>query len=180
MTQNPLFEGMLERLEKSKERLANAHRLMQAAQAEFQAASSEHTVWNSAIGLLAREEERLRTESNQKQIPMDLPGLEQVAAQPAPQQPIQSTESRIPVVQSAVVANKTEKVREVLRANEHGLSTGSIWLLVRDYFTSRAYLYAVLKRLRDSDEVCVRRGKYVLKAKPDGIKGGTQGEMMLQ
>ena len=69
--------------------------------------------------------------------------------------------------------SKTEAVRELLREHPAGLTSPDLWkgFQIKVPNTERAYLYSVLKRLRDKDEVMVRRGKYMLKIKPSEIKG---------
>jgi hypothetical protein len=47
-----------------------------------------------------------------------------------------------------------------------------IWAQVREQFKYRAYLYSVLKRLTDREELCVRRGKYAFRVVPQEVKGG--------
>jgi hypothetical protein len=154
---NTLLDGMRERLEGARERHAKAQQVFQAAQAELQAATAEYGIWNSAIGLLMREEEKRRAESDEKQIPMNLPGIQPNSAEGLLANPT--------AIESTATINKTERVREILRAHETGLTTGGIWTEVKDHISSRAYLYAILKRLRDNDEVCMRRGKYLFKVK---------------
>jgi hypothetical protein len=159
---DPLLDGMRERLEKAKARLAKAQLGFQAAQAEMQAAAGECSIWNSALSLVMRDEEKRLAESHEKQIPMNLPEL-----QPTPSAE-KATENGGPLqaAQAGAAINKTEKVREVLREHETGITPAGIWTEVQDHFSGRPYLYAVLKRLRDNDEVSIRRGKYQLKPKP--------------
>lgn len=67
--------------------------------------------------------------------------------------------------------NKTEIVRELLRSHTNGITPADLWkgFQIQAPGTSRQYLYSVLKRLRDREYVCVRRGKYVLKTKPQEV-----------
>jgi hypothetical protein len=170
---DPLLDGMKERLEKAKERLTRAQLSFQAAQAEMQTAAGEYSVWNSAISLVIRDEEKRLAESRENQIPMDLPELQT-------QEEEHRAEARdisIPVVASVATVNQTEKVRDIIRAHGTGITTGGIWTEVKDHISNRSYLYPILKRLRDRDEVCVRRGKYLFKTKAEAIKAATGMEV---
>lgn len=158
---NALLDGMRERLEKAKIRMASAQQVFQAAQAELQAAMAEFNVWNAAINLEVREDEKRLAESHANQIPMNLPEL-----QPKPTAEETADDCLARAVQAAAAINKTEKVREILRAHGNGVTPAGIWTEVKDHLSSRAYLYSVLKRLRDNDEVSIRKGKYQLKPKP--------------
>jgi hypothetical protein len=63
--------------------------------------------------------------------------------------------------------NQTEAVRELLRRHPGGMTPSDIWREVSGQFKYRAYLYSVLKRLRDREEVVMRRKKYALKAQQE-------------
>jgi len=157
-----LIDSLKDRLERAKVRLTNAQQAHQAAQAELNAAAGEFNVWNSVVALEIREEERRIAESRDKQIPMDLPEI----SPPQNQEPPSQIGPTVNVSEGAAPVNKTEKVREILREHGSGITPSGLWTEVKDYFSSRAYLYAILKRLRDHDEVSVRRGKYILKQRP--------------
>ena len=172
---NPLLEGMKERLEIARTRLQKAQQTFQAAQAELQAATGEYTTWNSAISLLMREEEKRAAEANEKQIPMDLPDLKPTSNDAPTAKPSDADDALLQRAQESTLVNQTEKVREILRAHNSGLTPAGIWEEGRHDISSRAYLYAILKRLRDSDEVVFRRGKYQFKSKPIAINGAEQG-----
>ena len=171
---NPLVEGMREKLESAKARLFSAQQRFQAAQSELQAATGEYGIWNSAISLLMREEEKRLAESAEKQIPMDLPGINRAADGEPSDVPTAIANGLAHPAQSVTMVNQTEKVREILRNHDTGITPAGIWEEGHDLISSRAYLYAILKRLRDSDEVIIRRGKYLLKInKPIEAKEAT-------
>jgi hypothetical protein len=168
-----LLEGMRECLEKAKDRLVKAQQGFQLAQAELGSATAEYNIWNSAINLAVRDEEKRLAESREKQIPMNLPDLQ--TAIDVEESADSTADDVTEAIQSAAVTNKTQKVRDILRAHESGITAGGIWEEVKDHISSRAYLYAILKRLRDNDEACMRRGKYLPKTKSFEVKAaGTE------
>ncbi len=52
-------------------------------------------------------------------------------------------------------------IRSVLRQHPNGITPAEIWREVKDN-VGRAYVYSVLKRLKDRKQVTERRGKYFL------------------
>ena len=76
-------------------------------------------------------------------------------AAPIPEQP-----------DNAEALNKTNIVRNLLRQHPTGMSAVDIWKEVGGQFNHRPYLYSVLKRLRDRDEIVKRRNKYCLTSIP--------------
>jgi len=70
--------------------------------------------------------------------------------------------------------NKTDMVRELLRQHPAGITPTDLWKQVKTRMTHRAYLYSILKRLKDKDEVMVRRGKYIAKMVPKPEEGKEQ------
>lgn len=152
-------ETMKEYVDKARARLAAAEQVHRAASAELMAASSDFAVWNNAYTLAVKEREKWEAEAKetQQQLPMDLPDTTSLSFEPS---------NVADEHNHSVEINKTAKVREVLAAHQTGITPGQLWLNVKDFQVSRAYLYSVLKRFRDNDEVTVRRGKYMLKPKP--------------
>jgi uncharacterized protein YjhX (UPF0386 family) len=54
------------------------------------------------------------------------------------------------------------------------MAATEIWNCVRDQFKYRAYMYSVLKRLTDREEISSGRGgKYRLRIKPQEVKEQT-------
>ncbi|MCU1335335.1 MAG: hypothetical protein JWO19_916 [Bryobacterales bacterium] len=80
------------------------------------------------------------------------------AAQPRPEATPEAThESNA----SAGDINKTELIRELLQQNSNGMTPAEVWRAVKEQIPRRSYVYSVLGRLKDRDQVSVnRRGKY--------------------
>ena len=47
-----------------------------------------------------------------------------------------------------------------------GMTTGDLWKTLREPISNRAYLYSILKRLRDNEEIALKRGKYLIRENP--------------
>lgn len=150
-----VLDGLRERLELAKGRLARAQMAHVAATNELNLAVTEHNTWNAAVQIEQREEAG-------RQLPLaEFPRESQQTADSATQdlheEPI----------------NRTELVREQLRLHAGGMTTPELWKALSGQITSRAYLYSILKRLRDRDEITRKRGKNILKPKPtEEAKGG--------
>jgi hypothetical protein len=88
-----------------------------------------------------------------------------------------STQSaRVPEVSDAVPdIQKTELIRETLRQHS-GMTPAELYSVVKSH-VARPYLYSVLKRLRDKEEVVVRRKKYHIKPTPKPEDGGVPGRV---
>jgi hypothetical protein len=67
--------------------------------------------------------------------------------------------------ESKTDGNKTQAVRDLLRQHPTGMTPSEIWGQLERKLSNRAYLYAVLKRLRDKGDAKERRGKYFLTPK---------------
>lgn len=154
---NTTLEDLRTRLAIAHKALTEAAQQLQIAQQNQQKAASDYSVFNAAVAILAKEEEEKKATANAKQFPMELsePELEH-----APSVAVSSNGSE------TTPPNKTELVRELLRHHLGGMTPTEIWKELRGQFVHRAYLYSVLKRLRDKDEVTLRRNKYALKIKP--------------
>jgi hypothetical protein len=84
-------------------------------------------------------------------------------------------DSSIPATQApkGVEKKQTEAVREFL--DQHpGATPAEIWKQLQSQIANRAYLYSVLKRLRDRGDAMERKGKYFLKPKPEEAKATIQ------
>jgi hypothetical protein len=162
---NNILADLKDRLEIAKARLASAQAKHAAATAELNAAAGEHNAWNAAVAFEIREQERISAEAAKEQMPLPVVGnLSSAAASP-------TATSVAPEVSNAPEpVNKTELVREALRLHHAGMTAGDLWKRFQGQISSRPYLYSILKRLRDKDEVSLRRGKYVLKPKPIEVK----------
>lgn len=141
------------------------------AQADFQKAQQALAMttqlyhgWNTAYNTVMAEEAARKQAAEQEQL--QLPNTAQpisIAAPAAQPEPIQAGEQK----------SKTDVIRDLLRQNPGGLTPTEIWSQVHEQFKYRAYLYSVLKRLTDREELCVRRGKYAFRALPQQVKEET-------
>jgi len=154
---------MSEFLETLKLRMAEAQRRfqeaagkLQAAQAESNAAAQEFTSWQKAV-----EVETRREATNQ--------GIATVEP-PAATKPV-TTQDQGPGPE----INQTQLIRDVIQ-NGNGLTPTEVWNAVKGDIGRRGYMYAVLGRLKDREEVTVRRGKYY----PKIVKPGVQEGQMIQ
>ena len=142
----------------------SAQAAFQKAQQALNIAQQQFHGWNTAYATVATEEaERKKAaEQGQLQLPtaQSTPPVTAPAAQP---EPIQAGEQK----------SKTDVIRDLLRQNPHGMTPTEIWSQVHDQFKYRAYLYSVLKRLTDREELCVRRGKYAFRVLPQEVKEET-------
>jgi hypothetical protein len=161
-----ILEELKARLAAAQARQAIAQQRYQAAAAEVNAASADFNVWNNAVTVEMREEAARAAEAakDQIQIPITLqPSVDEALVLVPEEDQTQELglEDEEPV-------NKTNLVREILSQSQTGIAPRAIWLEFhqRAPKASRNYLYSVLKRLRDKKQVDVRRGKYMLKAKP--------------
>jgi len=143
-------------------RLVAAQARLALAQQEVQSAQLEVNVWGNAVNIEAREEAARAAEAARNQIPITLgPAVEATDVEAEAPADVQPEEGEEPV-------NKTQLVRDLLLQNHSGMTPAAIWSAFHEQApnASRNYLYSVLKRLRDNEEVTQRRGKYVLKSRP--------------
>jgi len=167
------LDSMKEYVDKARQRAALAEDAYRTAASEFQAASNDLTIWSNAYALALKERERWQAEARetQTQLPMELPDAGENARQPP----------SIPVEQPRTEEiNKAAKVREILAARG-GITPAELWMEVKDFNMTRPYLYSVLKRLRDNNEVAVRKnGKYMLKPRAAEGKSEEMETEMIQ
>lgn len=150
-----ISEELQARVTDSKIRLEEATKTFQSAQQAFQTAQQDHNVWSLALQAELRDEQRKAAAAteNQLQLPTSKPEPSLVVSHP----------QEAVIVDPSEVLNKTDFVRELLRQHPSGMTAPEIWKEVSDQFKHRPYLYSVLKRLRDKDEVTKKRAKYYLK-----------------
>jgi hypothetical protein len=153
MVNQELIEELLQRNANAQKRLQEATAKLQAAQQEHQAALADSGTWQSAINAVKKE----MAAQNQPQ-----PNSGQPAAATTPQQQIPI--SQPPAAKEEV--NKTDLVRQILRQHPEGTRPTDIWRQLANQLKHRAYLYSILKRLKDRDEVSEKRGKYFTKGVP--------------
>ena len=165
-----ILEELQTRIVEAEKRVNDAGNQLQAADKAYNAAVSEMNVWRSAL------EEETRRQQAAKQGQGVFVGMEGLVAK-APDSKQLSVKASGVVDTSATFliqpdgtiliessgTNKTELIRAILRQNPAGLTPPQIWELVSGHFKHRPYLYSVLKRLKDHDEVITRRNKYLLR-----------------
>jgi len=169
-----ILDSLKERLELAKARLLTAQERYQAAGAELQSATNDYNIWSAAINVEMREEEKRLAVSHEKQISTNLAESE---SHPIDVSSITIEDnSESPSAGNGV--SKTDLVREMLRKHAAGITAAGLWTELQDRISSRAYLYSILKRLRDKDEVFIRRKKYLLKPKLLEEKTGMEMQIM--
>jgi hypothetical protein len=136
------------RMEEAHKRLQTSQQKASAAQAEYQAAGQEF----NSLQLLVNLELARATKSSSTAI------MRQAAV-------------------SGAEINKTDLVRDLIIQHPAVITPPDIWKQVGSQLGRRQYLYSVLKRLKDRDEIVDRKGKYVAKAavKPEGNAPHQQG-----
>ncbi len=156
---NSTIEDIRERVAVAQKALNEAIQQLQVAQQNHQKSANDFNILNAAMAILTRQEEEKKAAASEKQLPMGLSEAEP-ASEPTSLMAVSSHSGE------TTPPNKTELVRELLRRHMGGMTPTEIWKELRGQFVHRAYLYSVLKRLRDRDEVALRRNKYALKIKP--------------
>jgi hypothetical protein len=144
------------RVAESKERLDKAEKDFKLAQSVFQIATQDHNVWSLALQAELRDEQRKNAAATELQLPLPTAKPQLVAVAIASEQPADNSE----------LPNKTGVVRNLLKQHPTGMSAVDIWREVGAQFVHRPYLYSVLKRLRDRNEIVKRRNKYCLTVVP--------------
>lgn len=156
----------------AEKQLAEAQKKFAYAQQVQQYAQYQVNTWTAAVNIETQAEDARQKAAAISAKTADTPLLEsgKQAPTPAPQTPTESQEAK--------EINKTDIVRDVLRQHPAGLTPSDLWKQVKGQFTNRAYLYSVLKRLKDRDEVTTRRGKYLLKSVPKVEEHKQQSEVV--
>jgi len=149
-----ILEELQARTDEAKKRLDEVTKTLQVAQQAMAVAQHTFTVWSMALQTEMRDQQIQQAAANENQLP--LPTTK------APQVPTVAVENQ-PIVDESEGVNKTDIVRDLLHSHPAGMTAIEIWRQVSDRFKHRPYLYSVLKRLRDRDEIVPRRGKYFLK-----------------
>jgi hypothetical protein len=155
-----ILEELQVRVTDSKSRLDTATKLFQQAQVVFQQAQQDHNVWSAAFLAEQRDEQRRDAAATAKQLPLPTEHV-----QPKPPTWAEENVSDL-AAEPTEGFNKTDTVRALLRRHPTGMTAVDIWNEVSDDFKHRPYLYSVLKRLRDREEIVKRRNKYCLKLTP--------------
>jgi hypothetical protein len=157
-------------------RFQTAQQKFNAAQAESQAAQQRLAAAQAAFGLAAAE-----FQAHQTLIAMHVRKEQQTATGTTPAAAIRVTAPATPPALPAggtagqnpaasqpttddnkSDGNKTQAVRDLLRQHPAGMTPDEIWKALETKVSNRAYLYSVLKRLRDKGDARAKRGKYYL------------------
>jgi hypothetical protein len=150
------------------------------AQTEFQAAAQEFQAFQTLVNAQTRKEQVVSVPVSATisvRLPPAAPPAPAAAAAPA--LPASSTaDQNAAAPQSTIEDNKagasqTQAIRDLLRQHPTGMTPGEIWKLLAAKMSNRAYLYSVLKRLRDKGDARERRGKYFLVIKPEESQNQT-------
>ena len=157
-----IVDELQARVAESKERLDKADKEFKVATATFQMAQQDHNVWTLALQAEVRDEQRKTAVATERQMPLPSIAKPEAVATAVPEQAPDSSE----------ILNKTDIVRDLLKHHPNGMSAVDIWKQVRTQFHHRPYLYSVLKRLRDRQEIVKRRSRYCLTVVPkmEGVK----------
>lgn len=147
-----ILEELQARTDESKKRFDEATKAYQIAQQTLAQAQHTFNVWNMALQAETREEQLRQTAAAEKQLPLPDPSPESALVT-----------GNVSSEETGETVNKTDTVRDLLYKHPAGMTAIDIWRQVGETFKHRPYLYSVLKRLRDRDEVTIRRGKYYLK-----------------
>jgi hypothetical protein len=166
---NLVLEGLKERREAARLRHAEISSRHQAITALLNSATAEFNVWNAAYSCeLKEQEKRDQLEAEEKAKQPTLPGTT-ITSEPEPDAPTPVVCESAPEAHQESV-NQTAIVRDALRLRPSGMTPADLWKAHKEEISSRPYLYSILKRMRDKDEVALRRGKYVLKPKPSEVR----------
>ena len=164
---NGFLDTLKIRMTDSQRRLHEATQRLQAAQAEHQAAAQEAASWQNAVQAEARREAYAAALAQAKsgQVTPTLP----TAATAVPVAAPVTAPAQAPSPPSAEPdLNKSELIRQVLRDNPGGLTPVEVWRKLNNQITNRNYVYSVLGRLKDREQVTVKRGKYAYRVIPKG------------
>ncbi len=171
---NALIELLRKRREEAQQRFQVAQQKFAVAQGELQAAQQE---LNSYAYTLSNEMRKRQMEEI----------AVQAAKQGGPRAPtridtVSSTAEIASMPDIHIHMSKTALVRGVLQQNPNGIAPTDICKALKNQVAS-AYVYSVLKRMKDRDEVTKKRGKYSLKqtqAHPAEEVAAQNGIVMVQ
>lgn len=149
-----ILEELQARCDDAKKRFDDANRAFQQVQQNLVSTQQNYNIWAQAVQAEIRDEQSRQAAAAEKQMP--LPTTQ-------PEAPRLLLDAQIVSDDNSDSLNKTDIVRELLHRHPDGMTAIQIWQEVGSQFKHRPYLYSVLKRLRDRDEVTMRRKKYCLK-----------------
>jgi GrpB-like predicted nucleotidyltransferase (UPF0157 family) len=151
------LEMLKARMDDAQKRYAEVQQRLQAVQGEHQRAAQELASWQTAF----------QTETRNEAARAATLALTQNAGQP----PVITALAAAAVTvtehasEGSPDTNKTELVRDVLKRS-NGIRPIDVWKTVQEQIPNRTYVYSVLKRLKDKDQVSVRKGKYYFRMVP--------------
>ena len=146
-----IIEEIRARLAEAQKRLTETNQCLQAAQQAQVQAQHNFNVWNMALQVEQRDDQLRQAAATAKELPPSSAG--DVTTTPDGSADAPDSEGM----------SKTDVVRDLLRRHPDGMTAPDIWKAVSAQFKHRPYLYSILKRLRDRDEVMRRRNRYLLK-----------------
>jgi hypothetical protein len=159
------LETLKTRVTESQKRWQEAQQKLTGAQQEFQIAQVEFANWQ---GVLQAEMRRLGQLAPLPQAVQPQPRIfPNNAVRVTPAQPLAVNSAPLPAPQPQVSVeesaqtsevNKTELIREVLRLHPAGMTPKEIRTALKGE-VSRDYIYSVLKRLKDRDQILFQRKK---------------------
>ena len=160
---NEFVETLKSRVAESRQRLDEARKNFEVVEGVLKKAVAEYTAWEGAL------QSELR-----KPVTVAAVGLAAgVAAATAT-----GTQANVPPI--AADLNQTDLIRDALRRRPTGLTPAELWKVVGDQVANRSYIYAVLGRLKERDQVYVRRGKYHIKVVEKSEPDGENQELVVQ
>lgn len=141
------LDTLRQRMTEAQSRAASAQKALQDAQNEHTSAMRDYESWSRAF----------EAESKREGISV----AKTVMVEISTKSPDATTEDA-----EGTERNKTELIRDVIKQHPAGVTPGEIWSTVKNQIPRRNYVYAVLGRLKDRDQVSVRNGKYRIKIVP--------------
>ena len=153
---NTFLEMLKAKAVEAEARFAKASETLKDGTPEFQAASQK-------FQRIQLEHQSANQELNSLKILINLETQKDAAAHTVPAQPVSGkpTPAEAPAVEAIEPdINKTAIIKDALRQHPTGMTPGELWQTVKDQIPRRNYVYAVLGRLKDREQVTVRRGKY--------------------
>jgi hypothetical protein len=160
---NEFLETCKTRLMEAQKRFQAAQQSLQKAQQEFAQAQVEFNNWQGVVN------SEMRQQAIQQQVAQSKQPFLPISPQPAPAATPRKTGD------AAGDVNKTELVRELLAQHPEGMSPTEVWGILKNQIP-RPYIYSILKRLKDNDQVIYqrRRKRYSLRVSPKSEEGKEQ------
>jgi hypothetical protein len=182
-TVSQFLDTLKARLADAQQRLQVAQQTLQKAQLEHNAVMQEYGSWQNAVAVETRREQQQQQPNASPALPpptfaplqperriirsipvaVSQPGTAQQPQHLTPQVAA-SLGMQLPARNDSEI-NKADLIRDVLQQHPNGITPADVWRKVRDH-VGRAYVYSVLKRLKDRKQASERRGKYFLQIVP--------------